>query len=323
MATSTGHPRVKGGCEGNTRGRPPDGNPIRTNSQGRTAPVLMEAVRIQPVSADNPHARSDPSKVAAGKPLSPELRITRRPAPGVRRRSPTVTTGCLPATTATRDTDIPKSISAPSVPPADEPTANNATRKDSSMADTTLDAKTLQKAVHDAGLTWTVRAPPVTERHALGRLPADPQRVQQAVAVAHELLQSRLRIGAAGHSPLHLEAAPGARRGPRSGGGTTPAAQGYGLAHTRVIGPVRSGLVRLLRLVLHHRPGVRDGGARARACGLTLSAADQHFCSSHGANCGGWNEADALGQIKLPRRRDRGRVPLHVRVRQPAEGRPE
>ena len=31
---------------------------------------------------------------------------------------------------------------------------------------------------------------------------------------------------------------------------------------------------------------------------LTLSAADQHFCSSHGANCGGWNEADGLGQIK-------------------------
>jgi acyl-CoA hydrolase len=31
---------------------------------------------------------------------------------------------------------------------------------------------------------------------------------------------------------------------------------------------------------------------------LTFSAADQHFCSSHGANCGGWNEADALGQIK-------------------------
>jgi hypothetical protein len=35
--------------------------------------------------------------------------------------------------------------------------------------------------------------------------------------------------------------------------------------------------------------GVRD---------VTLSPADQHFCSSHGANCGGWNEADALGQIK-------------------------
>ncbi len=31
---------------------------------------------------------------------------------------------------------------------------------------------------------------------------------------------------------------------------------------------------------------------------LTLSAADQNFCSSHGANCGGWNEADGLGQIK-------------------------
>jgi hypothetical protein len=41
--------------------------------------------------------------------------------------------------------------------------------------------------------------------------------------------------------------------------------------------------------------GIRD---------LVLSAADQHFCSSHGANCGGWNEPDALGQIK-----SRGVVP--------------
>ncbi|MBX7046973.1 MAG: C1 family peptidase [Ignavibacteria bacterium] len=29
-----------------------------------------------------------------------------------------------------------------------------------------------------------------------------------------------------------------------------------------------------------------------------LSEADQHFCSSHGANCSGWNDAAALGQIK-------------------------
>jgi hypothetical protein len=31
---------------------------------------------------------------------------------------------------------------------------------------------------------------------------------------------------------------------------------------------------------------------------LLLSEADQHFCSSHGANCGGWNNATSLGQIK-------------------------
>lgn len=30
---------------------------------------------------------------------------------------------------------------------------------------------------------------------------------------------------------------------------------------------------------------------------LNLSEADLHFCSSHGANCGGWWPADALGQV--------------------------
>ncbi len=29
-----------------------------------------------------------------------------------------------------------------------------------------------------------------------------------------------------------------------------------------------------------------------------LSEADSHFCSSHGANCGGWNNGDCLGQVK-------------------------
>lgn len=29
-----------------------------------------------------------------------------------------------------------------------------------------------------------------------------------------------------------------------------------------------------------------------------LPEADSHFCSSHGANCGGWNNGDCLGQIK-------------------------
>jgi hypothetical protein len=31
---------------------------------------------------------------------------------------------------------------------------------------------------------------------------------------------------------------------------------------------------------------------------LDLSEADQHFCSSHGASCGGWNHIDSFNQIK-------------------------
>lgn len=38
---------------------------------------------------------------------------------------------------------------------------------------------------------------------------------------------------------------------------------------------------------------VEQGGSSVH-----LSEADEHFCSSHGANCGGWNNGDALNQIK-------------------------
>ena len=40
-------------------------------------------------------------------------------------------------------------------------------------------------------------------------------------------------------------------------------------------------------------------GIELGAVNLELSEADQHFCSSHGANCGGWNNGDALNQIKI------------------------
>jgi hypothetical protein len=47
-----------------------------------------------------------------------------------------------------------------------------------------------------------------------------------------------------------------------------------------------------------------QAGIELGIANLHLSEADQHFCSSHGANCGGWNNHDALDQI-----RTRGVVP--------------
>ena len=47
--------------------------------------------------------------------------------------------------------------------------------------------------------------------------------------------------------------------------------------------------------------------------GLILSAADQHFCSSHGANCGGWTVARARPD-PVARRRAGGGIPVHVGV---------
>lgn len=40
-------------------------------------------------------------------------------------------------------------------------------------------------------------------------------------------------------------------------------------------------------------------GVEHAATSIHLSEGDEHFCSSHGATCGGWNNGDALQQIRL------------------------
>ena len=57
-----------------------------------------------------------------------------------------------------------------------------------------LDPITLQKAIHDAGHNWLVRTPPATERHGLGLLPSDPQKIQAAIATARVMLEARVRL---------------------------------------------------------------------------------------------------------------------------------
>jgi hypothetical protein len=167
------------------------------------------------------------------------------------------------------------------------------------MPDPTLDEKALQKAIHDAGHTWTVRTPAVTERHGLGRLPADPQHVQRAIAVAHDLLEASLRVGGAGPAPLHLMAAPEAGAPPQAAVMPPPLPKDMDWRTHGIIGPVLDqgwcgSCVSFCTTGLASAMAWKELGVR----NLTFSAADQHFCSSHGANCGGWNEPDALGQIK-------------------------
>ena len=165
-----------------------------------------------------------------------------------------------------------------------------------------LDAIALQKAVHSAGHTWIVRTPPATEHHGLGRLPSDPQKVQEAVNIAHLMLQARIRLV----PPAPGGAAPAPGLSPADAATSVSVAAAVASLPTDfdwrergIIGPVGdqgwcgscvsfciSGLVSAMAWL---ELGVRN---------LTFSAADLHFCSSHGANCGGWNEPDALGQVK-------------------------
>jgi hypothetical protein len=164
-----------------------------------------------------------------------------------------------------------------------------------------LETTGLQKTVHDAGLTWIVRTPPATEHHGLGRLPSDPQRVQEAIKIAHLMLQARVRVV----PPGAVEAAPPSL-GPAGAGITVSVAAAAASLPTDmdwrtrgIIGPVEDqgwcgSCVSFCTTGLAAAMAWLELGVR----NLTLSAADQHFCSSHGANCGGWNESDALGQIK-------------------------
>ena len=176
------------------------------------------------------------------------------------------------------------------------------------MAHPTLDPKALQEAIHAAGLTWTVRTPPVTELHGLGRLAPDPQDVQRAIAKADDLLESSLRTGVLALSPSHSVAAPGPEAAPAAAVTPPPLPREVDWRTHGIIGPVLDqgqcgSCVSCATTGMASSMAWKELGVR----GLILSAADQHFCSSHGANCGGWNEAPALGQIQ-----SRGVVPEEV-----------
>lgn len=167
-----------------------------------------------------------------------------------------------------------------------------------------LDATSLQKAIHDAGHSWIVRTPPATEHHGLGLLPADPQKVQDAVKVAQQILQSRVRLTPPAPSRTEAEAtaadttisvAAAAASLPKDMDRRTRGIIGPALDQANCGSCVSFCTTGLMSAMAWLELGVRT---------LTLSAADQHFCSSHGANCGGWNEPDALGQLK-----SRGVVP--------------
>jgi hypothetical protein len=125
--------------------------------------------------------------------------------------------------------------------------------------------------------------------------------VQEAIKIAHLMLQARVRVV----PPGAVEAAPPSL-GPAGAGITVSVAAAAASLPTDmdwrtrgIIGPVEDqgwcgSCVSFCTTGLAAAMAWLELGVR----NLTLSAADQHFCSSHGANCGGWNESDALGQIK-------------------------
>ena len=153
-----------------------------------------------------------------------------------------------------------------------------------------LDVEQLRKAIAQAGQSWRVRELTLGERpHALGWEPSDAHKIQRALLVGESIARARFPHLKAGAERLQADR----RRVRRGRVRSTGAARG-------VIGPVRdqgncgscvsfctTGLVCAM------------AGIELGAMGLEVSEADQHFASSHGPNCGGWNNDDALNQIKV------------------------
>jgi C1A family cysteine protease len=151
-----------------------------------------------------------------------------------------------------------------------------------------LDVTELRKAIMQAGQSWEVREPAESEFHSLGWEPSNAQHIQRSLVVGESI--ARLRFPT-------LKSTPDATLGGPAGGPARPASFDW---RTRgVIGPVRDQR-HCGACVSFATTGVVCAMAaiEAGAVGLELSEADQHFASSHGPSCGGWNNDDAFGQIK-------------------------
>ena len=152
-----------------------------------------------------------------------------------------------------------------------------------------LDVAQLRAKITERGLDWEVKDLPDDHRpHGLGWNPTPQPVITESLARGRLLAVSRLPSASS---------ALGAVAGAPAGNAGHPAS--FDWRSRGVIGPVTdqaycgscvsfatTGLVGAMA-------AIERGGAS-----IHLSEADQHFCSAHGANCFGWNNGDALNQIK-------------------------
>ena len=146
----------------------------------------------------------------------------------------------------------------------------------------------LNAAIRAAGFSWTARDVPKEEHRGLGWEPT-PQPLLNNVMSAATLLKAE-RLPAL----VHLEDTQSA-----VALATPPHPTAFDWRSRGVVGPVTDqrycgSCVSFATVGLTATQAAIELGAR----NLDLSEADQHFCSSHGAHCGGWNNGSALGQIR-------------------------
>jgi len=160
-----------------------------------------------------------------------------------------------------------------------------------------LEINKLRSDIAAAGAKWVARDPGSTEPRATGWQPTPSALLRTAQANAARLKTTRLAAVFGGTAALPTVAADGGVAGGPAGGPGRPAA--FDWRTKGVIGPVTdqercgscvsfatTGLVGAMAAIEH-------GGNS-----VALSQSDQHFNSSHGPNCGGWNNGDSLGQMQ-------------------------
>ena len=155
-----------------------------------------------------------------------------------------------------------------------------------------VDVAQLRAGIKARGFNWEAHALPQGYKpRGLGWNPAPPEVTRAALENAQRLMLTRMpELFRAPMASGARAAAPGAlAANPRSFDWRTRGAIGP-VTDQRYCGSCVSfattGLVGAMVAAEH-------GGASVH-----LSEADQHFCSAHGANCGGWNNGTALNQIK-------------------------
>ncbi|HEY5223092.1 MAG TPA: C1 family peptidase [Microbacteriaceae bacterium] len=155
------------------------------------------------------------------------------------------------------------------------------------------DIAQLRAVIADKNLAWRVRAVPATEVHSLGAdQPLPELGVRAALSLGTDLfaqlraenpgvlLNSKLRIS---DIWKYVRLRPTA----------------FDWRDRGIIGPVTNqgycgSCVSFATAGLVAAQAAIELGTMA----LDLSEADQHFCSSHGAHCGGWNNQDSLDQVR-------------------------
>jgi hypothetical protein len=158
-----------------------------------------------------------------------------------------------------------------------------------------VDITQLRAQIAARGFNWdAVALPPGQPPHGLGWNPTPAPVITASLASAQRL--ALLRTPNLFQFAAPSAAAPGPLGAPASSP-AFPAA--FDWRNRGVIGPVTdqkncgscvsfatTGLVGAMHAIEHSTASVH------------LSEADQHFCSAHGANCFGWNNGDALNEIK-------------------------